>query len=56
MLLALKTIEQAASAPVVNLSNVNPYVAAALADWRQNSSSSAFVPRQLAGGALSAVG
>ena len=52
MLLALKAVQQAASAPVVNLCNVNPYVVAALADWRAHSGSAAAVPRQLAPGIL----
>lgn len=55
MLLALKAVGQAAFAPVINLCNINPYVTAALADWRQNSSSAAFVPRQLSGGPITAV-
>ena len=52
MLLALKAVQQAASAPVVNLCNVNPYVVAALADWRAHSGSAAVVPRQMAPGIL----
>ena len=52
MLLALKAVQQAASAPVVNLCNVNPYVVAALADWRAHSGSAALVPRQMAPGVL----
>ena len=55
MLLALKAIGQAAFAPVTNLCNINPYVTVALADWRQNSSSAALVPRQLAGGPMTTV-
>ena len=55
MLLALNASKQSALAPIVNLSNINPYVTAALTDWRQNSSSSAFVPRQLVGSATSTV-
>ena len=48
MLLALKALEQAASAPVANLRTVNPYVTAALADWRAHSGMSAVIPRLLA--------
>ena len=56
MLLALKALEQAASAPVANLRTVNPYVTAALADWHAHSGMSAVIPRLLAPGSCIEVG
>lgn len=48
MLLAWEALSHSASAPVVNLARMNPYVTAALQDWQQQSSTPAFISRQLA--------
>lgn len=48
LLLAAMTLHSGASAPVKHLRTVNPYVAAALSDWRRHCSLSASMPRQCA--------
>ena len=53
LLLAASAMREAASAAVVNLRDVNPYVAAAISDMK---SMVAHAPRQLAPGVLLAVG
>lgn len=49
-LLALSALQHQACPAVVNLRDVNPYVAAALGDWRSRSQMHAHVPRQAAPG------
>lgn len=51
-LLAITALQQAAAAPIVNLRSVNPYVTAALSDWRSLRKIAAHAPRQLAPGSL----
>ncbi|CAL8465609.1 g5145 [Coccomyxa elongata] len=51
-LLAITALRQAAAAPIVNLRSVNPYVTAALSDWRSLRRIAAHAPRQLAPGSL----
>ncbi len=53
LLLAASAIRKAASAAVVNLRGINPYVAAAVGDMK---SMAAHAPRQLGPGVLLAVG
>lgn len=55
MLLAVKALEHHAHTPVQNLRNVNPYVDAALADWRQQHGQNAVIARQLAPGIMQEV-
>ena len=47
MLLATESLTRAAAPPIVNLRNVNPYVAAALADWQLQQGLTPQAPRQL---------
>ncbi len=47
-LLAITALRRSAAAPIVNLRSVNPYVTAALSDWRSLKSLHAHAPRQLA--------
>lgn len=54
MLLALSAQQLQALAPIVNLSEVNPYVASAVGDWRSRHTLAAALPRQQA--PLSSVG
>ena len=49
LLLAASAMHNAASVPVVNLRDINPYVAAAIGDMKHMS---AYAPRQLAPGVL----
>ena len=49
-LLAITALRQSAAAPIVNLRSVNPYVTAALSDWRSLKGLDAHAPRQLAPG------
>ena len=51
-LLAITALRQSAAAPIVNLRSVNPYVTAALSDWRSLKGLDAHAPRQLAPGPL----
>ncbi len=51
-LLAITALQQVAAAPIVNLRSVNPYVTAALSDWRSLRKIAAHTPRQLAPGSL----
>ena len=46
LLLALGAQQQAAQAPIVNLREVNPYVASAVEDWRRRHGLAAALPRQ----------
>lgn len=50
MLLALKALQQRACVPVQNLRTMNPYVVAALDDWRQQHGHFAAIPRQFSPG------
>lgn len=52
LLLVASAMQQAASVPVVNLQDLNPYVGAAIGDMK---SMAAHAPRQLAPGVLLAV-
>ncbi|BDA51457.1 probable inactive phenolphthiocerol synthesis polyketide s at N-terminal half [Coccomyxa sp. Obi] len=52
VLMAITALQQAAAAPIVNLRTVNPYVTAALSDWRSLRGIAAHAPRQLAPGSL----
>lgn len=49
MLLSSAALREAVGTPVMHLRNVNPHVAAALADWARRSSQAASVPRQRTG-------
>ncbi len=53
LLLAASALQEAASVPIVNLRDINPYVAAAIGDMKHMS---AHGPRQLAPGVLLRVG
>ena len=46
-LLALTSLQQQARTPILNLRNLNPYVAAAFGDWASHGGASATAPRQL---------
>ena len=46
LLLAIQAAAQGASAPVMHLRNLNPYVQAALGDWSKSAGLAASVPRQ----------
>lgn len=48
LLLALAAQQQAAQAPIVNLRELNPYVASAVEDWRRRHALLAALPRQQA--------
>ena len=46
-LLALTSLQQQTCTPILNLRNLNPYVAAAFGDWTSQGGISAVAPRQL---------
>lgn len=46
-MLALTSLQQQARTPILNLRNLNPYVAAAFGDWASLGGASATAPRQL---------
>ena len=56
LLLALSTQRQAAQAPIVNLRELNPYVASAVEDWQRRHSLLAALPRQQAPKPVTAAG
>lgn len=56
LLLAFSVQRQAAQAPIVNLHELNPYVASAVEDWRRRHSLLAALPRQQAPKPVSATG
>lgn len=48
LLLAVSALQQQAAPGILNLRGVNPYVSAAISDWRKASAKAAALPRQLA--------